>query len=162
MRCTRHAALDCRQPEACEILGCHAGAAQVVAPAAPAAVALGPIERAMVRLHDRIEALGRKPARELPPLPSLSMDEVMSEIRTMLPDPAPAPVAPPGPPPAPPAAPPAAPAPARSAPQRQAAREVKIVAVAHGGWVFVEQNAPVAVALDPVGAGQTLAALLGS
>lgn len=56
---------------------------------------------------------------------------------------------------------PAPPAPRPPAgPAKQPPREIKVVAVPHGGWVFVEANAPIAVALDRAGAGNTLAQLL--
>jgi len=150
-------------------MGCQHGVEPIAAPAEPA---LGRIERLAVRLHDRLDALARKPAPEpLPVLPSLTMEEVISEIETALNPAAPAdlpaapvttPAAPGGPrslPPAParPEAPPAGVA-------RQAAplREVRVVSVPAGGFGLIEQGGLVAVALDEAGAGRALAALLTS
>jgi hypothetical protein len=158
MRCHRNAALDCRTTELCEIMGCQAATIpdRAGVPQVPAAPTLNALERLAVRVHDRIEGL-RKPAPEppLPPLPSLTMEEVLSEIRTTLPEPAPAPAAPP--PPAPPAPPPA---PARPPAAKSGPDEIKVVRARYGGWVFVEGGAPVAVAVDAAGAGTTLAILL--
>lgn len=180
MRCTRNAALDCRQTELCEIMGCQAGleppgistpAKPAEGPPASSTEERGPslswLERKAVALHDRLEGLARKPAPEppLPPLPSLTVEELLSEIRTVLGPPPPAggltesaPPSPAGPPPqfAPPAA-----ATVRG-PMNQAPRELKVISVPAGGWVFVEQNAPVAVALDAAGAGQALTTLLAT
>lgn len=175
MRCTRNAALDCRQTELCEIMGCQAGleppgistpAKPAEGPPASSTEERGPslswLERKAVALHDRLEGLARRPPPEppLPPLPSLTVEELLSEIRTVM-GPAPETPLPAAPPPAPAAAPAGAPA-APAAPARQPTREVKVVSVPAGGWVFVEGNAPVAVALDPTGAGQALATLLGA
>jgi hypothetical protein len=146
MRCSRLAAMDCPTGELCEIMGCQHG----VAPP-PTEPVLGPIERFAVRLHDRIDAFGRKPL-PLPPLPPpMTIEAVMSEIRATLGE------APPAPPPSPPPPPASKPAPAKQAP-----REIKVVAVPAGGWVFVEANVPVAVALDRAGAGAALAQLLAT
>ena len=130
-------------------MGCQAGVEQAPAPK-PAQPTLGPLERFAVRLHDRLDAIGRKPAPEppLPPLPSLTMEELLSEIRAVTSPPPEAPLPPPAPAPAPPP------------PPRQPPREIKVVAVPAGGWVFVEGNAPVAVAVDRASAGQMLALLL--
>jgi hypothetical protein len=91
------------------------------------------------------------PPAKLPEPPVLVLTEefAVSEAR-----------APAEPPPATPA--PARPAPAKPTPsERGALREVKVVEVPQGGFVFVEGNAPVAVALDTDGAGRALALLLG-
>jgi hypothetical protein len=149
MRCSRLAAMDCPTGELCEIMGCQHGVAPP--PAAPAEPVLGPIERFAVRLHDRLDSLGRKPL-PLPPLPPpMTIEAVMSEIRATLGEPPPAPAPSPPPPPA-----------SKPAAAKQPPREIKVVAVPNGGWVFVEANTPVAVALDRAGAGATLAQLLGS
>lgn len=156
MRCHRYAALDCKTAELCEIMGCQAGVPQTPAPTPPAPEpSLSWLERKAVALHDRLDGLTRKPAPEPPldPLPTLTMEQILSEIRAVMPPLPDAPLPPPAPAPAPP--PPPAPVATKQPP-----REIKVIAVPAGGWVFVEQNAPVAVAVDRASAGQMLAQLL--
>ena len=77
-------------------MGCQAGVVQEAAPAPPPpAVSLNALERLAVKLHDRIEAIGRKPTPEAPPPAKPTMEEVLSEIRTTLAEPPPAPSPPP-------------------------------------------------------------------
>lgn len=137
---------SCDMPERCELLGC----------LAPKPLGV---------------TLARRPDLPVGAAIALGLTGPSTPPRAAAPSPAPDPYA------APEAAPvsdqpnsrsPIAPAPERawSAPPTtikptSRPRDVRCVSVPTGGFVIIEDNAPVAVALDPVGAGGALAKVLG-
>jgi hypothetical protein len=164
---------ECEQPERCELLGC-LGPARIATADLPAAVAailpperaadmpeLTALERAVVRATDKLfgVTLAREPAPlTVPQLIAEAMGE--PEPLDLGPYAAPYPENTVSDTPAP-AAPTSWSAPPTTLKPASRPRDVRVVSVPTGGFVLVEDNAPVAVALDAAGAGIAIVKVLG-
>lgn len=158
MKCERVGA-ECETPDRCELLGCLlrlGGAHRPIPPSKPPA---GPscFERWASRLRPKPAAI------PTPAPPAADERDVMEQIKEILmsDQPGPAPAAPPITPPpvnavwSPPGHNPGSPLKAVQRP-----RDVRVVSVPTGGFLIIEDNAPVAIGMDAAQIGAALAKVL--